>query len=329
MHRYPLHYMETARALHESDSKIRVNNRWEGWIGDISLFDFIKPVVTIEGRKRVFGKGRDGNHIFMSDVVPGLIGLSGIQWERTGIGRLLLDGMEGMGRVRQITDRIGAEVVGFDETKDKWTVADSIRKAIKYYRTEDGRWECPVPIVNDSTCLRNIETYETIPAVCWGTDGSEKDGIAGYGMCVDHLHSADFSGMVHGKQTVNRAEALAVLHSLLVTRSLDWGYIDMYVNLQVTIDGVNRLWRENYNRFRLHKDTANLSIIKAIHKKKLAWQGRPARGFGKSGRGAGVAAGRGAGDERVPSAEGEGHPPRTCQYLFTNSNTRLSIVIPL
>jgi ribonuclease HI len=112
----------------------------------------------------------------------------------------------------------------------------------------------------------------------WATDGSEARGEAGYGLCtkgttVDGITEGGGVEMHHklgGKQTINRAEAMAVLHSILVSR--EQNPLTLFVDSQTTIDSSEKLMHDTISP-RMYKDMANYSIFRAItsiRKQKLA-----------------------------------------------------------
>ena len=269
MHPFPLHYMETAKALKACEGRIRMNVRYDGWMGEISLFSFVQNVISMEGRKKFFGKNKDASHIFLQDAIPGLIGQRGEDWSQTPLGRWVSEEM--IDRPGVVKNRIMEELGWLSEAGDRRILAEAIRKAIWLYRTEDGKWECPMPIVTDEMCLVDANTRASVETRHWGTDGSESEGTAGFGLCVDGTGRLDISSKVDGKQTINRAEALAVLHALLVTKppahtqENETHFLHIYSDSQVTIDSMEKVYSGKYNRFRFYKDISNVSIFSAIN----------------------------------------------------------------
>ena len=146
---------------------------------------------------------------------------------------------------------------------DALTMKQAIVKAVVHYR--DNKRDCPLIWYNNKTLLdRNVHSYEHNRGTGsgeWGTDGSVNTvGQAGYGLCSDLDGSRDMAHQVPGKQTINRAEAMAVLHGLL-TSSLD---VDLrfYVDSKITINGIEKVARDKSAR--LYKDLSNFSIFKTI-----------------------------------------------------------------
>lgn len=82
------------------------------------------------------------------------------------------------------------------------------------------------------------------------------------GYSAEDRVGVEFSRRVVGKQTINRAEAMAVLNALLITR-LDHG-IHMYIDSQVTIDSMNKLWHGTTGLHKVQKKMANFSIFNTI-----------------------------------------------------------------
>lgn len=101
----------------------------------------------------------------------------------------------------------------------------------------------------------------------WATDGFDQQGNAGYGLCTEiqeHIGISIASGVI-GKQTVNRAESLAVLHAVLTTK-LECS-INIISDSQITIDDTEKLWKwDSWKpKYILYKDMSNYSIFKTIN----------------------------------------------------------------
>ena len=73
----------------------------------------------------------------------------------------------------------------------------------------------------------------------------------------------EFAFRLTGKQTINRAEAMAVLHALSLSR-LNRN-IHMYIDSQTTIDSMEKLWYGRGKMHRVYKDMANFSIFNTIN----------------------------------------------------------------
>jgi ribonuclease HI len=96
------------------------------------------------------------------------------------------------------------------------------------------------------------------------TDGSytKTDNLAGIGYAFEEcLDSFDMALRIPGKQSIDRAEAFALLNSLDVA-PFDKD-IHAIMDSQSTIDGVNRILKNSYEP-KLYKTLANFSILKAI-----------------------------------------------------------------
>jgi len=133
--------------------------------------------------------------------------------------------------------------------------------------------------------LEGREHIHTMYVSHWGTDGSYTNGKAGYGIkayggegeltreayAAHGVYGLEYFeacgeevsvGLV-GHQTINRAEAMAVLHTmLLASREQD---IHLYIDSQTTIDSMQKLWTDRKARHRHYKDIANYSIFHTIN----------------------------------------------------------------
>ena len=130
----------------------------------------------------------------------------------------------------------------------------------------------------------------SVHSASWGTDGSCSEGTAGYGIKEyggegeltreayeahglrewEYLEQRglEISARLTGKQTINRAEAMAVLHTLLLASNRQ--DIHLYVDSQTTIDNMEKMWSDKKARHRHHKDIANFSIFQTINQIRIA-----------------------------------------------------------
>ena len=126
-------------------------------------------------------------------------------------------------------------------------------RAIRRYRHEP--YTLPVADLDLQYLMKDPrhELFST-PTEEWATDGSAKHGATGYGMNTMVQGGVERYHKMPGKQTINRGEALAVLHCLLETKLEN--AVTIYCDSQTTISSSEKLMQVHTSK-RAHKDIAN------------------------------------------------------------------------
>ena len=98
MHHFPLHYMEAAKALHKIQGRIIMRNPHHTGSGDISVECFVAKGISKEGRKSIFGKGKDFGKVFMSEALGDLCEGPQEGWRESTLGKWLTGEVAGTHR---------------------------------------------------------------------------------------------------------------------------------------------------------------------------------------------------------------------------------------
>jgi len=141
-------------------------------------------------------------------------------------------------------------------------LANTTVRAVERYRD----YPEETPVIDQEMKHLTVDPYYDMFSIStgeWATDGSAKHESTGYGMNTKVQGGIEKYHKMPGKQTINRGEALAVLHSLLDTRLID--PLVIYCDSQTTIDSSEKLMQPHISK-RAHKDIANYSIFAAITK---------------------------------------------------------------
>ena len=94
------------------------------------------------------------------------------------------------------------------------------------------------------------------------TDGSFKDGQAGYGI-FSATQNKNLASTLPGKQSIDRAEAFAVLADLLTTPAQTTQH-EIVIDSQSTIDAIYAFMQDGERDQRMYRTLANYSVVKAI-----------------------------------------------------------------
>ena len=273
LHAYPLHYMEVARILYKLKSKLIVKNPGHTDSVNIPLFSFVATEMSQEGREAVFKKGLDNGREFMSQALPELTATETGRWEDSQLGHWLLG--------NEMPDRSGVKEVciraaeGWLNNREARSLGNALCRSIFNYRTQE--WGCPYPVWDNESLLVNQDMLGVTHTDRWGTDGSmQLNGtVACYGLCVDEMGTVDGSSRSEGNQSVNKAEADAILEALL--RTCQGHVVHVYTDSLVTLTGVETLFYGRGKAHRWHKDMANFSVLNTIAQ---VWKDRVRQGGG-------------------------------------------------
>ena len=206
MHPYPLGYMECANALRKIDGEIHVKQTEGRPHEDISFEYFTRYTTTEATRKRVYKAGLDREVRFLDQMIPDLV--EGDTWESSHLGRWLTTHPGTLHAMRERTKASLRQC--FDDDLVVNGLSDSLAKGVLYYRRHPEK--CPWPILRNDTvlCRPSLGLTHTVRA----TDGSYKDGEAGYGYCVDVVGTRDTSTKPPGKPTISTGRKHSLSYTL-------------------------------------------------------------------------------------------------------------------
>jgi hypothetical protein len=216
MHKFPLHYMDLAKSLNQIEGSIHMQPTSTS-IFDVTLESFTKLDVSQHCKKQVFRKWVDAEHLTLAQALPTLVG-DERRWNYTMLGYWM--SRESQYTHTEMKRDLEADFLGWCEPQHAKLLANTTVRAVERYRD----YPEEIPVIDQEMKHLMVDPYYDMFSIStgeWATDGSAKHESTGYGMNTKVQGGIEKYHKMPGKQTINRGEALAVLHSLLDTRLSD------------------------------------------------------------------------------------------------------------